>query len=65
MILLTNTLSGRKEPLKPRQAGHVRIYWCGVTVYSRAHVGHARALVTADTLVRQLWATSDVAGPYR
>ena len=47
-IVLTNTLSGRKEALRPRQAGHVRLYWCGVTVYSRAHVGHARFLVTAD-----------------
>jgi len=51
-IVLTSTLSGRKEPLTPRQAGHVRLYWCGVTVYSRAHVGHARFLVTADVLVR-------------
>ena len=55
-IVLTNTLSGRKEPLRPRQAGHVRLYWCGVTVYSRAHVGHARAFVVPDVLVRYLLA---------
>jgi len=55
-IVLTNTLSGRKEALRPRQAGHVRLYWCGVTVYSRAHVGHARFLVVADVLVRYLLA---------
>jgi cysteinyl-tRNA synthetase len=55
-IVFTNTLSGRKEALRPRQAGHVRLYWCGVTVYSRAHVGHARFLVTADVLVRHLLA---------
>jgi len=55
-IVLTNTLSGRKEALRPREAGHVRLYWCGVTVYSRAHVGHARFLVTADVLVRYLLA---------
>jgi cysteinyl-tRNA synthetase len=55
-LVLTNTLSGRKEPLAPRQAGHVRLYWCGVTVYSRAHVGHARFLVVADVLVRYLMA---------
>jgi cysteinyl-tRNA synthetase len=53
-IVLTNTLSGRKEALRPRQAGHVRLYWCGVTVYSRAHVGHARAFIAADVLVRHL-----------
>ncbi|HYR97337.1 MAG TPA: cysteine--tRNA ligase [Candidatus Binatus sp.] len=55
-IVLTNTLSGRKEALRPREAGHVRLYWCGVTVYSRAHVGHARFLVVADLLVRHLLA---------
>src|SRR5437763_1788997 len=55
-IVLTNTLSGRKEALRPRRAGQVRLYWCGVTVYSRAHVGHARFLVTADVLVRYLLA---------
>jgi cysteinyl-tRNA synthetase len=53
-ILLTNTLSGRKEPLEPRDAGHVRLYWCGVTVYAPCHVGHARALVSADVLYRHL-----------
>jgi cysteinyl-tRNA synthetase len=55
-IVLTNTLSGRKEALRPRQPGHVRLYWCGVTVYSRMHVGHARAFVAADVLVRYLLA---------
>ena len=53
-IVFTNTLSGRKEPLVPREPRRVRLYWCGVTVYSRSHVGHARALVTADVLCRYL-----------
>ncbi len=53
-IVLTNTLTGRKEPLTPREPGHVRLYWCGVTVYARAHVGHARFLVVADLLYRHL-----------
>jgi len=53
-ILLTSTLSGRKEPLVPRVPGRVGVYWCGVTVYSRSHVGHARALITADVLCRWL-----------
>ncbi len=53
-LLLTNTLSGRKEALTPREPGHVRLYWCGVTVYTRSHVGHARALITADVLCRYL-----------
>jgi len=53
-IVLTNTLSGRKEPLTPRVPGEVRLYWCGVTVYSRSHIGHARALITPDVLCRYL-----------
>jgi cysteinyl-tRNA synthetase len=53
-LILTNTLSGHKEPLAPRAGGRVGIYWCGVTVYSRSHVGHARALITADVLCRYL-----------
>ncbi len=53
-LVLTNTLSGKKEPLAPRVAGRVGIYWCGVTVYSRSHVGHARAFVTVDVLCRYL-----------
>jgi cysteinyl-tRNA synthetase len=53
-IVLTSTLSGKKEAVRPREAGHVRLYWCGVTVYSRTHVGHGRFLVVADTLVRHL-----------
>ena len=53
-LVLTNTLTGRKEALRPRTPGHVGIYWCGVTVYSRSHIGHARALITADVLCRHL-----------
>jgi cysteinyl-tRNA synthetase len=53
-LVLTNTLSGRKEPLEPVQPGHVRLYWCGVTVYAPCHVGHARALIAADVLYRWL-----------
>ncbi len=53
-LVLTNTLSGRKEPLAPLRPGRVGIYWCGVTVYSRSHVGHARAFVTVDVLCRYL-----------
>jgi cysteinyl-tRNA synthetase len=55
-LVLTNTLTGRKEPLVPLTPGHVRLYWCGVTVYARTHVGHARFLVTADLLYRHLLA---------
>jgi cysteinyl-tRNA synthetase len=53
-LALHNTLSGRVEPFEPLRAGAVGLYVCGVTVYDRCHVGHARSLVFFDTLVRYL-----------
>ena len=53
-LVLTNTMSGRKEPLAPRVARRVGIYWCGVTTYSRSHIGHARAMIASDVLHRYL-----------
>ena len=53
-LVLHNTLSGRVEPLDPLWPGKLGVYVCGVTVYDRCHVGHARSLVFFDTLVRYL-----------
>ena len=53
-LVLTNTMSGRKEPLAPRAGGRLGIYWCGVTTYSRSHIGHARAMIASDVLHRYL-----------
>ncbi len=39
---LYNTLSRRLEELPPPEAGPVRMYFCGPTVYQRAHIGNAR-----------------------
>ncbi len=49
-----NTLTGRDEEFVPLTAGKVGMYVCGVTVYDRSHVGHARALVTFDVIYRYL-----------
>jgi cysteinyl-tRNA synthetase len=49
-----NTLSGRLEEFEPLEPGKVRMYVCGVTVYDRSHIGHARALVTFDVIFRYL-----------
>ncbi|MFE3838175.1 cysteine--tRNA ligase [Pseudogemmobacter sonorensis] len=53
-IRLTNSKTRRKEPFEPVDAGRVRIYVCGPTVYDRAHIGNARPVVVFDTLFRLL-----------
>ena len=49
-----NTLQRKIEEFEPLEPGHVKLYVCGMTVYDHCHVGHARAMVVFDTLVRYL-----------
>jgi cysteinyl-tRNA synthetase len=51
---LQNTLTGHAEPLVPAEAGEVRMYVCGPTVYGRAHIGNFRSFVATDILRRAL-----------
>ncbi|HYB97847.1 MAG TPA: cysteine--tRNA ligase [Candidatus Limnocylindrales bacterium] len=53
-LVLYNTRTRREEPFEPLEPGKVSLYVCGITVYDRCHVGHARSLVFFDTLVRYL-----------
>ena len=53
-LLLTNTLSRKKEVFTPVNPGHVGMYVCGPTVYGDAHLGHARPGVTYDVLSKLL-----------
>ena len=53
-LKLYNTLTKQKEKFKPLQGNEVRIYTCGPTVYSFAHIGNFRAYVFMDTLRRVL-----------
>ncbi len=53
-LKIHNTLTGQKETFTPLKEGEVKIYVCGVTAYDRCHVGHARALLTFDAVVRYL-----------
>lgn len=53
-LTLYNSLSRIKQPFVPIHEGHVGMYVCGPTVYGDAHLGHARAAVTFDTLFRYL-----------
>ncbi len=54
IIKLYNTLSRKKEEFIPINFPFVGIYLCGPTVYSDAHLGHARSAITFDILVRYL-----------
>jgi cysteinyl-tRNA synthetase len=51
---LYNTLSRKVEDFQPLRPGEVGIYVCGMTVYDRSHVGHARAMVVFDAFTRWL-----------
>ena len=51
---LYNTLSRKKEVFEPLEKDEVRMYSCGPTVYSYAHIGNFRAYVFMDTLRRVL-----------
>jgi len=53
-LQLHNTLTRRKEPFAAVTAGRVRMYNCGPTVYSPAHIGNFRSFLLADVLRRWL-----------
>ena len=49
-IQVYNTLSGKKENLQTLEAGHVKMYACGVTVYDDCHIGHAMQAIYFDVI---------------
>jgi len=53
-LVLYNTLTKRKEPFKPLQNRFIKAYFCGPTVQDEPHIGHARAYIAFDFLVRYL-----------
>ena len=53
-IKLHNSKTRRKELLVPLDPKNLRMYVCGPTVYDRAHLGNARAVVVFDSLFRLL-----------
>lgn len=53
-LKLYNTRTRAKEPFVPLAEGKVGMYVCGVTVYDRCHIGHARAYVSFDVVQRYL-----------
>lgn len=54
VLTLHDTLAGAKTPLTLLEPGRCGIYCCGPTVYDLSHIGHARAALLPDVLVRFL-----------
>jgi cysteinyl-tRNA synthetase len=57
MLKIYNTLIREKQDFVPIDAGKVRMYVCGMTVYDYCHLGHARVLVVFDMVQRWLRAS--------
>ena len=53
-LRIYNTLTRAIEPVSPLQAGHVRMYVCGMTIYDLCHIGHARMAMAFDVVQRWL-----------
>ncbi len=53
-LRIYNTLTRTKEEFRPVREGRVGIYFCGMTVQDRPHVGHMRAFITGDIVRRYL-----------
>ena len=47
-----NTLTRTKEEFVPMEAGKIKMYVCGPTVYDYIHIGNARPYVIFDTIRR-------------
>jgi cysteinyl-tRNA synthetase len=56
-LRIYDTRAGKKIPFEPITPGKVGMYSCGITVYDRCHVGHARMMVAFDVIVRHLRAS--------
>lgn len=53
-IKIFNTLTRQKEVFETIDPGRVRMYVCGPTVYSTAHIGHAMSALVFDIIRRYL-----------
>lgn len=53
-IHIYNSLTKQLEELVPISGKTIRMYSCGVTVYDKCHIGHARSLYIFDVIRRYL-----------
>ena len=51
-LMLYNSLTRKKEIFEPIEPGIVKMYVCGMTVYSDVHIGHARTYLAFDIIRR-------------
>ncbi len=56
---LHNTLGRKVVDFSPIEAGHVRLYTCGPTVYNVVHIGNLRTFVFEDVLRRRFLARGE------
>lgn len=54
MIRIYSTLSRKKEDFQTLEPNVVKMYVCGPTVYSDAHIGHAMSVIVFDVVRRYL-----------
>jgi cysteinyl-tRNA synthetase len=54
MLRVYNTLTRKKEEFQTLEPNVVKMYVCGPTVYSDAHIGHAMSAIVFDVIRRYL-----------
>ena len=58
-LRIYNSLTREKTNFAPVEEGKVKLYVCGVTVYSDSHIGHARSAIVFDVVSRYLRAAGN------
>ncbi len=53
-IKIFNTLTKKKDLLKPKKGKNINLFVCGPTVYDYSHIGHAKLFITFDIFVKYL-----------
>lgn len=53
-ILIFDTLTRTKRPLRWSEAQPVKLFVCGPTVYDYSHIGHARTYIIYDVIAKYL-----------
>ncbi len=53
-LRIYNSLTNKKEEFRPIEDREVKMYVCGVTVYDKCHIGHARGAFVFDVIRRYL-----------